>query len=129
MRLVSPAFLLRTACFLLLAFVAPARAAELDPLAAKAPVAKKVAHTETLHGDTRADDYYWLREKTNPEVITYLEAENAYTAAVMKRTEPFQEALYREMLGHIKETDLSVPHRQGDWYYYARTEQGKQYRI
>jgi oligopeptidase B len=130
MRLVSTSFLPRTtACFLLLAFVAPSRSAELDPQAAKAPVAKKVPHTETVNGDPRADDYYWLREKTNPEVIAYLEAENAYTAAVMKPTENFQEALYREMLGRIKQTDLTVPHRQGDWFYYSRTEQGKQYRI
>jgi oligopeptidase B len=130
MRLASPSLLPRSAaCFLLLAFGGSAWAAELDPQAAKAPVAKKVPHTEVLHGDTRVDDYYWLREKTNPEVIAYLEAENAYTAAVMKPTETFQETLYREMVGHIKETDLTVPHRQGDWFYYSRTEQGKQYRI
>jgi oligopeptidase B len=75
------------------------------------------------------DNYYWLREKSNPDVIACLEAENAYTAAVMKPTEPFQAALYKEMLGRIKQTDLSVPYRLGDYFYYTRTEQGKQYPI
>ena len=75
------------------------------------------------------DNYYWLREKTNPEVIAYLEAENAYTDAVMKSTENFQEALYKEMFGRIKETDVNVPYREGDYLYYSRTEQGKQYPI
>src|SRR6266699_2237507 len=93
------------------------------------PQAKKVPRVTAVHGDSLFDDYYWLREKTNPEVISYLDAENTYTAAVMKPTETFQETLYREILGRIKETDLTVPHRQGDWYYYSRTEQGKQYRI
>jgi oligopeptidase B len=91
------------------------------------PVAARVRRTELLHGDTRVDDYYWLREKSNPEVAAYLEAENAYTAAVLKPTEAFQDALYREMLGRIQETDLSVPYREGAYFYYARTEEGKQY--
>ena len=75
------------------------------------------------------DDYFWLREKTNPEVAAYLEAENAYTDAVMKPTEPLQEALYREMLARIKETDVAVPYREGGYFYYSRTEEGKQYPI
>src|SRR5215831_5820249 len=91
------------------------------------PVAKKVPHVTQIHGYTMKDDYFWLREKKNPEVIKYLEAENAYTEEVMKPTKEFQEALYKEMLGHIKQTDLSVPSRIGDYYYYSRTEEGKQY--
>ena len=94
-----------------------------------APVAKRVDKVVTLHGEARSDPYFWLRDKPNPEVAAYLEAENAYTAAVMKPTEPFQDALYSEMLSHVKETDLSVPYREGGWLYYFRTEKGKQYRI
>jgi oligopeptidase B len=93
------------------------------------PAAKRVEKVVTMHGDARSDPYFWLRDKPNPEVAAYLEAENAYTAAVMKPTEPFQDALYSEMLAHIKETDLSVPYREGEWLYYFRTEKGKQYRI
>jgi oligopeptidase B len=101
--------------------------AQLATGVAKPPIAKKVPRTTTLHGDTRVDDYYWLREKSNSEVIAYLEAENAYTAAVMKPTDGFQERLYGEMLGRIKQTDLTVPYRQDGYVYYTRTEKGKQY--
>jgi oligopeptidase B len=108
----------------------PATADETAPAPAPVPpVARKVDKVVTLHGETRSDPYAWLRDKPNPEVAAYLEAENAYTAAVMKSTEPFQDALYSELLGHVKETDLSVPYREGDWLYYFRTEKGKQYRI
>ena len=68
---------------------------------------------QTLHGDTLKDDYFWLRERENPEVRAYLEAENAYAEAFMKPTEGFQKTLYDEMLGRIKETDLTVPYRDG----------------
>ena len=91
------------------------------------PVARKTPHETKIHGYTLKDDYFWLREKSNPEVIAYLEAENAYTEEVMKPTEGLQETLYKEMLGRIKQTDLSVPARIGDYYYYSRTEEGKQY--
>jgi oligopeptidase B len=91
------------------------------------PIAKKIPHVTQIHGYTLKDDYFWLREKQNPEVIKYLEAENAYTEEVMKPLKDFQEGLYKEMLGHIKQTDLSVPSRIGDYYYYSRTEEGKQY--
>jgi oligopeptidase B len=111
-----------------LAYV-PAALGQLDLRAASPPVAKRIPKTTVIHGDTRVDNYYWLREKTDPQVIGYLEAENAYTNAVMKKTEGFQENLYKEMLGHIKQTDLSVPYRLGDWWYYSRTEKGKQYSI
>ena len=82
-----------------------------------------------VHGDVRQDDYYWLREKDDPEVIAYLKAENAYTDAVMKPTAAFQETLYAEMLARIKEDDQSVPYRRGGYFYYSRTEKGKQYPI
>jgi oligopeptidase B len=93
------------------------------------PVAKRIPHPVTLHGDTRQDDYFWLREKQNPEVRAYLEAEAAYTAQVMKPTEALQQKLYEEMLGRIQQTDLEVPYRKGGFHYYTRTEEGKQYPI
>jgi oligopeptidase B len=91
------------------------------------PVAAKKPHTTKIHGYTLNDDYFWLREKSNPEVIKHLEAENAYTEQVMAPTKALQDALYTEMLGRIKQTDLSVPSRIGDYFYYSRTEEGKQY--
>lgn len=93
------------------------------------PVARVIAHHETRYGTTVVDNYFWLREKSNPEVIKYLEEENAYTAAVTKGLKPFEDALYNEMLSHIKQTDLGVPVRRGDYLYYSRTEEGKQYPI
>jgi oligopeptidase B len=95
----------------------------------KPPVAKKTPHPTKIHGETLPDDYFWMREKSSPEVVSYLEAENAYTDAIMKPTEEFQKHLYDEMLGRIKQTDLSVPYREGEYYYYSRTEEGKQYPI
>jgi oligopeptidase B len=80
-----------------------------------------------IHGYTLTDEYFWLRDRSNPEVLAYLEAENAYTAQVMQPTRDLQEALYNEMLGRIKQTDLSVPSRIGGHFYYSRTEEGKQY--
>ncbi|MDT5262919.1 MAG: oligopeptidase, partial [Acidobacteriota bacterium] len=73
------------------------------------PVAKKIPRTSTVHDTTLSDDYFWMRDKKNPEVISYLEAENAYTAAMMKQTAGLQERLYKEMLARIKETDTNVP--------------------
>jgi oligopeptidase B len=93
------------------------------------PVARPQRTATTLHGHELADDYAWLRDKENPETIAYLEAENAYTAAVLEPTKNLQEKLYREMLSHIKETDVSVPFRDGDYWYYTRTEEGLQYPI
>lgn len=93
------------------------------------PIATVRPHTLPAHGHTRIDNYYWLREKENPEVIAYLEAENEYTKAIMKDTEPLQETLFQEMKGRIQETDLSVPVKMGDYFYYTRTEEGKQYNI
>jgi len=93
------------------------------------PVAPRVEHSEVRHGATVTDNYFWLREKSNPEVTRYLEAENAYTAALTKDIQPFADDLYKEMLSHIKQTDLDVPVRRGAYLYYARTEEGKQYPI
>ena len=102
-----------------------------DPAAsqAAAPTAKKVPHMQKLHGDELVDPYAWMRERDNPEVRAYLEKENAYADAFMKPTEALQKALYDEMLGRIKETDLTVPYRDRGFYYYSRTEKGKQYPI
>src|SRR5476649_1761630 len=93
------------------------------------PVAKIVPTSITLHEEVRVDDYAWLRDRENPEVTAYLEAENAYTAEIMRATEPLQETLYAEMLGRIKEDDTDVPVRRDSWLYYTRTEQGKAYPI
>jgi len=75
------------------------------------------------------DDYAWLRDKQNPEVTAYLEAENAHAEAWMAPLAALREDLYKEMLSHIKQTDVSVPFRDGDWWYYTRTEEGQQYTI
>lgn len=93
------------------------------------PIALKQPHVHELHGDQRIDDYFWLRNRDNPEVIAYLEAENAYTIAMMQHTETLQTKLYEEMLSRIQEDDLSVPYRRGEFYYYTRTETGKAYPI
>ncbi len=99
-------------------------AADLQP-----PVANRVDHREQRHGATVVDPYFWVRDKSNPEVIRYIEAENAYTAAMTRDIQPFADSLYKEMLGHIKQTDLSVPYRRGAYFYYSRNEEGKQYAI
>jgi len=93
------------------------------------PVAERRLHNVEIHGDRLEDPYHWLREKDHPDVTAYLHAENAYTDAVMKDTEGFQQALYAEMLARIKEDDVSVPYRRGRHFYYSRTETGKQYPI
>ncbi len=91
------------------------------------PIAGREPMEHVLHGDRRVDHYAWLRHKENPEVIAYLEAENAYTDSVLKPTQDFQEKLYQEMLGRILQTDLSVPYRLRGYLYSTRTEEGKQY--
>lgn len=95
----------------------------------KPPIAKKQPKVTEIHGIKLTDDYFWMREKANPEVRAYLEAENAYTESVMKSTEPLQKKLYGEMLARIKQTDTNVPYKEGDYFYYSRTEEGKQYPI
>jgi oligopeptidase B len=93
------------------------------------PEAKKVPVTITKFGDTRIDDYFWLREKGDPEVLAYLKAENAYTEAATKPLAGFREKLYKEMLARIQETDESVPYRDHGWWYYTREVEGQQYPI
>jgi len=93
------------------------------------PLARREAVETVVHGDRRVDHYGWLRHKENPEVIAYLEAENAYTDAILGPSEPFQEALYQEMLGRILQTDLSVPYRLRGYLYFTCTEEGKQYPV
>lgn len=94
-----------------------------------APVARKIPKEFVEHGTSRIDDYYWLREKQNPEVIAHLEAENAHTEEVMIDTKELQETLYEEMKGRMNENDTSAPYKHGDYFYYSRTEEGKQYPI
>lgn len=91
------------------------------------PVAPRVEHTEVRHGATITDNYFWLREKSNPEVVQYLNEENAYTAAMTGSLKPFEDKLYSEMLSHIKQTDFDVPVWDSGYLYYSRTEEGKQY--
>lgn len=93
------------------------------------PVARLEPHPTHLHGQTLEDDYFWLRNKDSEEVLDYLTAENDHTSAVMAGTEALQDQLYREMLSHIKETDASVPYRDGDWFYFSHTVEGLQYPI
>src|ERR1043165_5880158 len=93
------------------------------------PTAKKLPHETEVNGRKMVDNYAGLHEKSNPEVRAYLEKENAYTDSIMKPTEPFQKKLYDEMLSRIKETDVEVPYREGDYFYYTRTEAGKQHQI
>ena len=93
------------------------------------PMAEKKTKTTDIHGTTLVDDYFWLREKTNPAVMAHLKAEDEYAQAMMKHTAALQEKLYQEMLSHIKQTDRQVPYRWGNYFYYTRTEEGKQYPI
>lgn len=97
--------------------------------AAPAPDAEKRPVTLELHGDSRVDDYYWLRERENPEVISYLEAENAYTEQALSPFAGLRGVLYDEMKSRIKQDDESAPYRQGDYFYYIRYEEGGEYPI
>jgi oligopeptidase B len=93
------------------------------------PSARRQPAPTTLHGHTLVDDYAWMRDKTSPEVLEYLRAENAHTAAFMEPTKELQAELYAEMLSHIKETDESVPYPDRGWLYWTRTVEGSQYPI
>jgi len=93
------------------------------------PIAKKVPKITEINSRKLVDNYFWLRDKPNPEVRAYLEAENAYTDAILKPTELFQKKLYDEMLSRVKETDVEVPYKEGGYWYYTRSEAGKQYGI
>ena len=113
-----------TLCFFVMATPLMAQSEKLSP-----PVAKKAPMEMIHHSDKRVDDYFWLREKNNPEVTAYLKAENAYTDTVLQPLAGLREQLYKEMLARIKETDQNVPYRMGEYFYYSRTEEGKQYPI
>ena len=109
-------------------------ATAVAPLAAQTavpapPVARVIPKVDTVNGDVRVDNYFWMRNRKDSAVIKYLEAENTYTAAMTKHTERAQERLYQEILGRIKETDLSVPYKRAGYWYYTKTEAGKQYPI
>lgn len=97
--------------------------------AASIPVCPKQEYVHSLHGDMRPDPYFWLRERENPDVLAYLEAENAYQRAVMADTENFQASLYEEMLGRIKQDDESVPYFLNGYWYYTRYTEGKEYPV
>jgi oligopeptidase B len=98
-------------------------------MAGSPPVAKRVLTTRERHGDAVVDEYAWLRDKDDPEVLAYLEAENAHTEAELAHTKDLQEQLFQEIRSRIQETDLSVPTRKGPWWWYGKTEEGKQYGI
>ena len=110
-------------CVLTLLACAPAATADT------APLAKQVPHELTLHGDTRVDPWYWLNERENPEVIAYLEAENAWTEARMAHTEELQAELFEEIKGRIKQDDSTAPWRWKENWYYTRYEAGQEYPI
>ena len=113
-----------TLCFFVIVTPLMAQSEKLTP-----PVAKKAPKEMIHHGDKRVDDYFWLREKDNPQVNAHLKAENAYTDAVLQPLAGLREQLYKEMLARIKETDQNVPYRKGEYFYYSRTEEGQQYPI
>jgi oligopeptidase B len=95
----------------------------------KPPVAQKIKKELTIHGDTRIDNYYWLNDRDNPKVIDYLKKENAYTDLIMEDTKELQEKLYNEIIGRIKQTDMSVPYKDNGYFYYTRFEEGKEYPV
>ncbi|HKF67309.1 MAG TPA: hypothetical protein VKB36_12280, partial [Vicinamibacterales bacterium] len=103
---------------------APMHSSPADP-----PVAPQKPHETTVHGRTLTDNYFWLRDRADPSVTAYLKAEDAYADAVMKPTAALQETLFQEMLGHIKQTDETVPYRENGYLYYSRTREGLQYPI
>jgi oligopeptidase B len=109
---------------ILLAFSACTTEQKIAP-----PQAQKIPHEIVTHGHTRVDNYFWLNQRENPEVVNYLEAENSYLKEMMKHTEPLQEKLYNEIRGKIKETDESVPYPDNGYYYYSRTVEGGEYSI
>jgi oligopeptidase B len=94
-----------------------------------APIAKVIRQTSVHHGRTLVDNYAWLQQKDDPDVLAYLEAENVYARNALRHTEVLQEQLFNEMRGRMPEDDSSAPQRRGDYYYYSRVEAGRQYRI
>jgi oligopeptidase B len=114
---------------LALTALAPGSAVSSEAGRPEPPVARRIPVADTLFGDVRVDDYHWMRDREDPEVIAYLEAENEYTAAMTAHLEELQETIYEEMVGRIKETDLTVPYMDNGFYYYERTEEGLDYPI
>ena len=115
-------------CLVLIAIISSQAASAQKDM--KPPIAKKVPKVLKIHGYEITDNYAWLRDrnkKKNPEIIKYLQAENAYTESFMGQHKAFADRLYKEMLGRIKQTDLSVPYKLGDYWYFNKTEEGKQY--
>ncbi|NJB69681.1 oligopeptidase B [Saonia flava] len=100
-----------------------------DKIEMKAPIAKKQAKELEKHGDIRIDDYYWLNDRENDEVIEYLEQENAYYKEMTAHTKTFQDTLFNELKSRIKEDDSSVPYKRNGYWYYTRYEEGKEYPI
>ena len=121
--------LLALAAFLPGAIVAQQAPASTNGATLAPPLAAVRPHRFDEHGTVRTDQYYWLRDRDNPEVIKYLEDENAYTKAVMAHTEALQERLFEELKGRVRQTDQSVPYRQGGYFYYTRLVEGKNYPI
>ena len=114
---------------LVLASVTLVSCQQLNTSTMKQPTAKKKAKQLVKHGHSRIDNYYWLNDRENPDVIDYLKAENAYTNQVMKKTEQLQETIYNEIVGRIKQTDISVPYNYNNYSYYIKFEEGKEYPI
>ncbi|WP_263357430.1 S9 family peptidase [Acidicapsa ligni] len=106
-----------------------AKTSQISASSITPPTARKEPKQTTIHGTVLVDDYAWLREKESPEVTAFLEAENLYAEAVMAPLADLREQLYEEMLSHMKQTDVSVPYRDGGWWYYTRTEEGRQYPV
>jgi len=109
--------------------LAQAPAASTTAAALTPPVAAVRPHRFDEHGTVRIDPYYWLKERSNPEVVKYLEDENAYTKAVMAHSEALQDRLYEELKGRVLQNDQSVPFREGNFFYYTRLVEGKNYPI
>ena len=95
----------------------------------KAPVAEKIKKELVFQGHVRTDNYFWLNERDNPKVLQYLKAENRYEDYIMRDTRKLQEKVYKEIVGRIKQTDMSVPYFENGYYYYTRYEDGKEYPV
>jgi oligopeptidase B len=119
---------MRSSVFSAIALLLAAATTFAQPASGPAPPVAKKVHTEKpLNGAVLVDDYAWLRERTSPAVHEYLESENAYAEQYTANEKPFADKLYNETLSHIKQTDTSVPYRKHGYWYYTRTEEGKQY--
>ncbi|MCB0662471.1 MAG: oligopeptidase B, partial [Saprospiraceae bacterium] len=108
---------------------APAESLMYSKMDIVPPSCEKKPKELSIHGDTRVDDYYWLNERENPDVISYLENENKYLDTMMSHLSSFKENLYQEIIGRIKQDDTSVPYFKNGYWYYTRYEKGKEYAI